>query len=68
MKYLFLFCFYISAEMQDSPADVYIDRINCQGIPLDMCLAALKYLEKCSAILSSMHTIPTCPVFNSANR
>lgn len=54
--------------MQDSPADVYIDRINCQGIPLDMCLAALKYLEKCSAILSSMHTIPTCPVFNSANR
>ena len=60
--------FSLLAEMQDSSADIYIDKINCHGIPLDMCLAALKYLEKCSAILSSMYTIPTCPVFHSANR
>ncbi|XP_054716947.1 brefeldin A-inhibited guanine nucleotide-exchange protein 3-like [Uloborus diversus] len=52
------------AELQDTSE---VD-CNTHNVPLDMCLAALKYLEKCSAILSSMYTIPTCPVFNSANR
>ncbi|KAG8200080.1 hypothetical protein JTE90_001936 [Oedothorax gibbosus] len=56
------------AELQDVSPPVPHDSNDDPSVPLDMCLAALKYLEKCSDILSSMYKIPTCPVFNSANR
>ncbi|GIY54585.1 brefeldin A-inhibited guanine nucleotide-exchange protein 3 [Caerostris extrusa] len=54
-------------ELQDI-SDVICDSMDKPSVPLDMCLAALKYLEKCSDILSTMYKIPTCPVFNSAHR
>ncbi|GFT42290.1 brefeldin A-inhibited guanine nucleotide-exchange protein 3 [Nephila pilipes] len=55
------------SELQDI-SDISCDSIEKPSVPLDMCLAALKYLEKCSDILSTMYKIPTCPVFNSAHR
>lgn len=42
--------------------------INNEPWPLDLCLAALKYLERCSGILSFMFKMPACPVLNSAHR
>ncbi|XP_035228366.1 brefeldin A-inhibited guanine nucleotide-exchange protein 3-like [Stegodyphus dumicola] len=54
-------------ELEDLSSDLS-DDVNSHIVPLDMCLAALRYLERCSAILASMYTMPTCPVFNSANR
>ncbi|GFX32652.1 brefeldin A-inhibited guanine nucleotide-exchange protein 3 [Trichonephila clavipes] len=55
------------SELQDI-SDTSCDSNEKPSVPLDMCLAALKYLEKCSDILSTMYKIPTCPVFNSAHR
>ncbi|XP_071040403.1 brefeldin A-inhibited guanine nucleotide-exchange protein 3 [Parasteatoda tepidariorum] len=57
-----------AVELDSSNSEVMADYSNEPSVPLDMCLAALKYLEKCSDILSSMYQIPTCPVFNSAHR
>ncbi|XP_055950997.1 brefeldin A-inhibited guanine nucleotide-exchange protein 3-like isoform X2 [Argiope bruennichi] len=54
-------------ELQDI-SDISCDSVDKPRVPLDMCLAALKYLEKCFDILSTMYKIPTCPVFNSAHR
>ncbi|CAL1288840.1 unnamed protein product [Larinioides sclopetarius] len=55
------------SEPQDI-SDISCDSMDKPSVPLDMCLAALKYLEKCFDILSTMYKIPTCPVFNSAHR
>ncbi|XP_076307697.1 LOW QUALITY PROTEIN: brefeldin A-inhibited guanine nucleotide-exchange protein 3 [Tachypleus tridentatus] len=38
------------------------------AIPLNLCLAALKYLERCAEILASMYQMPACPIFSSAHR
>lgn len=58
------------AELQDNNNEEIIITENSDNsvIPLDLCLAALKYLERCSAILASTFKMPACPVFNSANR
>lgn len=34
----------------------------------DLCLPALRYLEQCCSILSSMWGMPKCPVFKGAHR
>ena len=34
----------------------------------DLILPALRYLQRCCAILSSMWKMPACPVFNDAHR
>lgn len=36
--------------------------------PLELCIAALKYLHQCSGILGSMYTMPACPAFHAAHR
>ncbi|XP_064488715.1 brefeldin A-inhibited guanine nucleotide-exchange protein 3-like isoform X2 [Ornithodoros turicata] len=41
---------------------------DSDDIPLDMCQAALKYLEKSAGILSSLYLMPACPIFHSALR
>ncbi|XP_049951444.1 brefeldin A-inhibited guanine nucleotide-exchange protein 3 [Schistocerca serialis cubense] len=35
---------------------------------VELCLAALRYLERCADILASMYNMPACPVFHSAHR
>ena len=34
----------------------------------DLCLPALKYLQQCCSLLSTMWSMPACPVFNGASR
>ncbi|KAK3879353.1 hypothetical protein Pcinc_016070 [Petrolisthes cinctipes] len=34
----------------------------------ELCLDALRYLHRCSAILASMYQMPACPVFHAAHR
>lgn len=41
---------------------------DLEPIPLNLCQAALKYLERCAQMLSSMYLMPACPVFHSALR
>ncbi|XP_046405397.1 brefeldin A-inhibited guanine nucleotide-exchange protein 3 [Ischnura elegans] len=36
--------------------------------PLDLCIAALKYIHRCSRILSAMHLMPACPIFHATDR
>ncbi|XP_023223516.1 brefeldin A-inhibited guanine nucleotide-exchange protein 3-like [Centruroides sculpturatus] len=58
------------AELEDNNNEemTIVENVDNSVIPLDLCLAALKYLERCSAILASTFKMPACPVFNSANR
>ncbi|XP_067003777.2 brefeldin A-inhibited guanine nucleotide-exchange protein 3 [Anabrus simplex] len=35
---------------------------------LELCMAALGYLQKCAVILASMYNMPACPIFHSAHR
>ncbi|RZF38153.1 hypothetical protein LSTR_LSTR005514 [Laodelphax striatellus] len=42
------------------------DTIDQQS--LDLCKAALQYLNQCSTILSSMYDMPACPVFHVVHR
>lgn len=56
-------------ELQDNQNLIPNEPTNInESMPLDLCLAALKYLERCSGILSFMYKMPACPVLNSANR
>lgn len=41
---------------------------DVEVIPLNLCQAALRYLERCAHMLSSMYLMPACPVFHSARR
>ena len=34
----------------------------------DLCHAALRYIARCHAILTSMHSMRNCPVFHAAHR
>ncbi|XP_022237175.1 brefeldin A-inhibited guanine nucleotide-exchange protein 3-like isoform X2 [Limulus polyphemus] len=60
------------AELQDNIKE---DSTKCleeeqtvMAIPLNLCLAALKYLERCAEILAFMYQMPACPIFSSAHR
>ncbi|XP_063243212.1 brefeldin A-inhibited guanine nucleotide-exchange protein 3 [Bacillus rossius redtenbacheri] len=35
---------------------------------LELCVAALKFLRKCSEILATMYDMPACPMFHTAHR
>ncbi|XP_059476210.1 brefeldin A-inhibited guanine nucleotide-exchange protein 3 isoform X2 [Neocloeon triangulifer] len=35
---------------------------------VELCIAALKYLQRCFEILSSMYRMPACPIFHAAHR
>ncbi|GLG94562.1 LOW QUALITY PROTEIN: uncharacterized protein GBIM_01757, partial [Gryllus bimaculatus] len=35
---------------------------------LELCLAALKFLQKCAVILASMYNMPACPIFHAVQR
>lgn len=39
-----------------------------RGSDGELCLDALRYLHRCSAILASMYQMPACPVFHAAHR
>jgi brefeldin A-inhibited guanine nucleotide-exchange protein 3 len=35
---------------------------------VELCITALKYLQRCFEILTSMHRMPACPIFHAAHR
>lgn len=48
---------------------IYLDFDNSDSdTKLELCRAALKHLQHCSLILSSMYAMPACPKFNLPNR
>lgn len=57
------------AELQDHGGESgNLSGDDDDGISLDLCQAALKYLEKCADILSSLYLMPACPIFHAALR
>lgn len=57
------------AELQDhADPDGLFSSPDVEVIPLNLCQAALRYLERCAHMLSSMYLMPACPVFHSALR
>ncbi|XP_039275830.1 brefeldin A-inhibited guanine nucleotide-exchange protein 3 [Nilaparvata lugens] len=44
------------------------DGVTIDQQSLDLCKAALQYLNQCSTILSSMYDMPACPVFHVVHR
>ncbi|XP_077540240.1 brefeldin A-inhibited guanine nucleotide-exchange protein 3 isoform X1 [Haemaphysalis longicornis] len=55
------------AELQDQ-SNMDALSPDMEVIPLNLCQAALRYLERCAHMLSSMYLMPACPVFHSALR
>ncbi|CAN7988152.1 unnamed protein product [Ixodes hexagonus] len=55
-------------ELQDLGDEEAAIAQELGAIPLNLCQAALKYLERCAQMLSSMYLMPACPVFHSAIR
>ncbi|XP_040062115.1 brefeldin A-inhibited guanine nucleotide-exchange protein 3 [Ixodes scapularis] len=55
-------------ELQDLGEGEATFAQELDAIPLNLCQAALKYLERCAQMLSSMYLMPACPVFHSAIR
>ncbi|KAH7947792.1 hypothetical protein HPB52_015848 [Rhipicephalus sanguineus] len=56
------------AELQDQAEPEACLAQDVEVIPLNLCQAALRYLERCAQMLSSMYLMPACPVFHSARR
>ncbi|XP_075751302.1 brefeldin A-inhibited guanine nucleotide-exchange protein 3 isoform X2 [Rhipicephalus microplus] len=56
------------AELQDQAEPEACLAQDGEVIPLNLCQAALRYLERCAQMLSSMYLMPACPVFHSARR
>ncbi|XP_037578110.1 brefeldin A-inhibited guanine nucleotide-exchange protein 3 isoform X2 [Dermacentor silvarum] len=56
------------AELQDQADPEACLAQDVEVIPLNLCQAALRYLERCAQMLSSMYLMPACPVFHSARR
>ncbi|KAF4525743.1 hypothetical protein B566_EDAN002003 [Ephemera danica] len=56
------------SEIEDDDGDEKVERYEVETPSLDLCIAALKYLQQCSEILSSMYDMPSCPIFHAAHR
>ncbi|XP_071438715.1 brefeldin A-inhibited guanine nucleotide-exchange protein 3 [Hetaerina americana] len=57
------------AETEETTESSHVgDVIQDDTPPLDLCIAALKYIHRCSTILSAMHLMPACPIFHASDR
>ncbi|XP_077488435.1 brefeldin A-inhibited guanine nucleotide-exchange protein 3 isoform X2 [Amblyomma americanum] len=57
----------LQEQQQQADAEAGLAQ-DVEVIPLNLCQAALRYLERCAHMLSSMYLMPACPVFHSARR
>ncbi|KAG8234273.1 hypothetical protein J437_LFUL006518 [Ladona fulva] len=55
-------------EMDELPESNNGGEMQEDSPPIDLCIAALKYIHRCSRILSAMYLMPACPIFHASDR
>ncbi|XP_041353818.1 brefeldin A-inhibited guanine nucleotide-exchange protein 3-like isoform X2 [Gigantopelta aegis] len=58
----------IFEELSDEESDSGSDLCSPSGDGENLCIPALKYLQRCCNILASMWKMPACPIFKGAHR